>query len=444
MEEFLDRNENKIISSESMQESLDYMDACLSDLSSYECRVTGSKNETACARAIRDKLMSKTTKTRLEAYKAYPLLGRGAFPILGGWFLLSFLLYFISFAGIGVAGVLLTLLAFITFIVGAVVLFLLYVGNKKLKTLLGSKISYNVVSEFEKNRAKNKNVIIITDNHDAPLGSYFKNFQLLQKLAFIATPVTSFVFILFCILKMALGADTVGEVVALVIIPAIIGIFGVAIMIIHYSPFDINARENNGVATSIALATYKFFVDNPELVKDNVKLVYASFGGEYSGHSGSNAFIKAHPEFSKAKVISLSDINSSDFSIVETDPLRKINYPINMVSTCKAASRELGFELKTMPHSSIKEKLSSLHGYTANEFNKVGISAISIVAKEYFKESSHIKHDDKANLFSITVSSICKLMSDYDPLHTEDTQKDVVEEKMETASGLEVLDSKGK
>jgi len=441
MEDFIE-NEKKLISPEDMLDSIDYMEAVEADLLHYSDRLTGTKSETACARSIRDKLnANKNIKTRLEAYKAYPLLGRGVFPLLGVWFLLSFTLYYISFSGKGVAGILLTLISLLVFLSGAAVLFMLYLGDKKVMGVLNSKISYNVVSEFEKNKDKYKKVIIITDNHDAMYGSYSKNFQLIQKLAFIATPLTAIVFVLFCILKMALDTSNVSNVIALAVVPAIIGIAGTAIIILHYSPFDIHARDNNGKATSLALTTYLYFASNPDLVKDDVKLVYASFGGENSGHGGSAAFVKAHPEYSKAKVICLADINSADYTIVEADPIRNINYPTNMISSIKAAAREQGIDLPTLPHNSFKEKLSSLHGFSANEFNKKGINAVSIIAKEYFKqEENHIDKDVEEKLFSITVASISKLMMDYDSSHTEDTKS----EGIEIATGLEVLDSKGK
>ena len=49
------------------------------------------------------------------------------------------------------------------------------------------------------------------------------------------------------------------------------------------------ARENNGVATAVAMATYAYFAEQPELLADNTKIVYVSFGAENSGHSGSGA-----------------------------------------------------------------------------------------------------------------------------------------------------------
>ena len=96
------------ISAEDMLDGVDFINEFVGELAEFPNRLTGTENETACARSIRNRLHDESSvKTRLEAYYAYPLLGRGALPFLGIWYMVSLVLYFVSFAGGRVAGALL-------------------------------------------------------------------------------------------------------------------------------------------------------------------------------------------------------------------------------------------------------------------------------------------------------------------------------------------------
>jgi len=139
--------ENSVIPAEDLHDGVDFIGEFSAELQQYGNRITGTSRETACARVICRRLADETgAKTRLEAYKAYPFLGRGSMPVFGLWFLLCYVLYFVSFAGNRLAGILLTLLALAVFAAGAVAMITLQFGKRKLKALLNQKISYNVVS----------------------------------------------------------------------------------------------------------------------------------------------------------------------------------------------------------------------------------------------------------------------------------------------------------
>lgn len=199
---------HSVISKEDMQSAMDFVEDFSHELEKYPHRIAASKDETACARAIRNRLHDETdAKTRLEAFDASPLLGRGSFLLIGIWYAICYVMYFVSFAGGRVTGAMLTLLSLVMFLGGGSVFLLMYLGNSKLGKFLPKKVSYNVVSE-SCNDAKNaKNVLIVCDNHDATLGSPVKDFNLVRKLCMIVAPVSVFIFILFCILKMAIGTE---------------------------------------------------------------------------------------------------------------------------------------------------------------------------------------------------------------------------------------------
>lgn len=409
---------HSVINKEDMQSAMDFVEEFSHELSKYPHRITASKDETACARAIRNRLHDETdAKTRLEAFNTPPLLGRGSFLLLGIWYALCYVVYFVSFAGGRVAGALVTLLSFVVFLSGGSVLILMYLGNRKAGKILPKKVSYNVVSESCKDEKNVKNTLVICDNHDATLGSPIKDFNLVRKLSMIIAPLSVFVFVLFCILKMAIGTqgdNVAAKISAFTILPFVSGIFGIAAFVLHFSPMERFARENNGVATAVAMATYAYFAEQPELLADNTKIVYVSFGAENSGHGGSNAFLEAHPEFASAKVLAIGDILSDNFQVAERDALRNIDFSIDVVSAVHASAIEQGITVSTMPHDSFLHKFNSLHGFISNAFAKNGNPTATILAKDYSKRDKSLSKSDLENLFSLCVGAAMKIMAKED------------------------------
>lgn len=409
---------HSVINKEDMQSAMDFVEEFSHELSKYPHRITASKDETACARAIRNRLHDETdAKTRLEAFNTPPLLGRGSFLLLGIWYALCYVVYFVSFAGGRVAGALVTLLSLVMFLSGGSVLILMYLGSRKAGKILPKKVSYNVVSESCKDEKNVKNTLVICDNHDATLGSPIKDFDLVRKLSMIIAPLSVFVFVLFCTLKMAIGTqgdNVAAKISAFTILPFVSGIFGIAAFVLHFSPMERFARENNGVATAVAMATYAYFAEQPELLADNTKIVYVSFGAENSGHGGSNAFLEAHPEFASAKVLAIGDVLSDNFQVAERDALRNIDFSIDVVSAVHASAIEQGITVSTMPHDSFLHKFNSLHGFISNAFAKNGNPTATILAKDYSKRDKSLSKSDLENLFSLCVGAAMKIMAKED------------------------------
>lgn len=409
---------HSVINKEDMQSAMDFVEEFSHELSKYPHRITASKDETACARAIRNRLHDETdAKTRLEAFNTPPLLGRGSFLLLGIWYALCYVVYFVSFAGGRVAGALVTLLSLVMFLSGGSVIILMYLGSRKAGKILPKKVSYNVVSESCKDEKNVKNTLVICDNHDATLGSPIKDFNLVRKLSMIIAPLSVFVFVLFCILKMVIGTqgdNVAAKISAFTILPFVSGIFGIAAFVLHFSPMERFARENNGVATAVAMATYAYFAEQPELLADNTKIVYVSFGAENSGHGGSNAFLEAHPEFTSAKVLAIGDVLSDNFQVAERDALRNIDFSIDVVSAVHASAIEQGITVSTMPHDSFLHKFNSLHGFISNAFAKNGNPTATILAKDYSKRDKSLSKSDLENLFSLCVGAAMKIMAKED------------------------------
>ncbi|MCM1306409.1 MAG: hypothetical protein NC037_02590 [Bacteroides sp.] len=405
--------ENSVVSADDLHDGIDFVSEFSAELKQYDNRITGSKSETACARTIRRRLADETGATvRLEAYKAYPLLGRGSVPILGIWYILCYVLYFVSFAGKGVAGILLTLLALGVYAVGAIAMILMYVGKRRLRGLYSQKISYNVVSEFSKNKDKLKKerIFIVADNHDATLGNSLKDYNLVSKLAHVFVPLTAIVFVLACIVKMAIGADTSAKITVLSVIPGVIGVLGIAVTLLRFSPFERHAKQNNGVATSIAMATYAYFVEQPQLLDDDVRIVYASFGGENSAHGGSEAFVKAHPEFKGAHVFCIGDIEGGDLKIADMNAVRKIRYSTPLVSAIRSSAHEQKIDISVLPTDKISQRLASVHGYMPDAFALNGDASAMLLAHK--PDEHELDLNDLEKIFSVTVGTMIKLMKD--------------------------------
>lgn len=392
----------------------DFISDFTATLAEHKNRLTATRAETAAARTIRNKLSEETgAKVRLEAFNAHPYLGRASFPLGGIWYAFSLVLYFISFAGGDAAGIWLTALSLVVFLTGMFAVVSLFFGGKMFRWLLNKRVSYNVVSEQNPKlvRRGKERTIIIADNHDAKAGSFTQE-GVFKKVVYIAAPVTSLLFVIFCIIKMAVGVDTSAKITALTVLPAIVGGIGIFLMLVQFSPFERHARQNNGIATSVAMAAYGYFVEYPELVPDDVRFVYVSLGGENSGRSGSEAFINSHPEFRKdTKVLAIGDINGDVFQVAECDPVKKIMFSTEMVSAVRSNAHSQGIEIETVRHASFKEKLKSLHGYISNNFSAAGISSATLLAAPRDNiVREELDRSDVEKLFSLTIGTLKELM----------------------------------
>lgn len=401
------------ISEESVAEAAEFVAEFSHELQGYAARLTGTPQETACARAIRVRLEQETgVPVRMEAFKAKPSLGRGSFYLLGVWFLLSYAIYYVSFVGGRLAGILIALVALLNFVAGGVVIMLLFLGEKKLSALLGNAISYNVVSEVSKSRehSSKQRVIVVADCHDAENGSILRDYGLIRRLTALLCPISAFVFVLFCVLKMAIGTSAPNASVKIsvfTVVPAVLGVIGIVATLLHYSPFAKHAKTPNGISTCVAMATYAYFAEQPELIPDDVRMVYASFGAENSAHGGAEAFVKAHPEFAGADVLCFGEIKGAQFKIAEYDPVGRLSYSAQMVSALSGAARELGDDVSLVPHGTIAQGVRQIHGYPSSAFARAGVQSATLLSDGEIVDDSVV-----GRLFLLSASVVLKLFKE--------------------------------
>lgn len=81
-------------------------------------------------------------------------------------------------------------------------------------------------------------------------------------------------------MKIFVGSDTVPKITSLSIIPFINAVAGITALMLHFSPFQRNARENNGISTAVSLAVYRKLLREPELLPEGTRVCFVSFGAE--------------------------------------------------------------------------------------------------------------------------------------------------------------------
>ena len=405
-----------VVSQDDLDDACDFVTDFCEELEEHQGRLTGTPEETATARLIRDRLHSETSaRVRLEAYKARPIAGRGSLSLLGFWFGLCLILYYLSFVKNDISAVILTVFALVLFVAGAIAILLLFIGKGgKLNNLLPQKVSYNVVSERCPSccEASKERTIIVCTNHDAVLGNAIYDFAKLRKFALIMVPITALIFIASCIAKASI-ADPVKDIAALTtltIIPFLSSVAGISVLITHFSLSKKHARDRGGVATSVALATYAYFVENPHLLPNDVRIVFASFGGENSSHGGSKAFVEAHSEFAGAKVLAISDILDNNFAVYTGDHFLKIKHSREILDAISLSARECEVALRTYDNNSTINRMSCLHGSISNAFAKAHIQSATITAKHREAIEGVVHRDDVAKLFALSVTTIHHLM----------------------------------
>lgn len=417
--ENLDKN-NFIVSQDDLDDACDFVVDFCGELENHNGRLTGTPEETATARLIRDRLHSETSaRVRLEAYKARPIAGRGSLSLLGIWFGLCLVIYFLSFVKHDTSAVILTIFALVLFLAGAIAILLLFVGKGgKLNKLLPKKVSYNVVSERCPSccEASKERTIIVCTNHDAVLGNALYDFKKLRKFTIITVPISALFFIASCIVKAVLAEEitptNIAAITTLTIIPFLTTVAGISVLVTHFSYSKKHARHRGGIATSVALATYAYFVETPELLPNDVRLVFASFGGENSAHGGSTAFVEAHSEFSGAKVLAISDILDNNFATYTGDHFLKIKHSREVLDAIALSARERGVALKTYDNNSMTNRMSCLHGSISNAFAKANIKSATITAKHKDAIEGVVHRDDVAKLFALAVTTVHHLMED--------------------------------
>lgn len=416
-ENTVEKTENIVFASaQDAVDACDFAEEFCTQLAERKARLTATREETATARLIRDRLHEETqTNVRLEAYKARPLAGRGCSMLLAGWYSLCLVGYLLSFAGKGIAGVLVALFSLVLFLAGVAVFGLLFLGEGgKLEKLLPTKVSYNVVGErapsvCEKDKER---TLIISTAHDNVYGSRVTDFDKFRKVVLITVPISFAMFVLFSILRMALGADTVAKTTSFILICTLSSATGIGMLLSFYSRSPKFVRDNGGISTSVALATFAYFAENPHLLPDDVRLVFVSFGGENSAHGGSRAFVQAHPEFGSANVLSIGEIVGGDFIIPEADPIRKIQTSETVRSALVRSAELQNIPVVVKRYETVKDKSDCLHGFISNAFNKSNVSSATVFAKDFDASAETVRREDIERLFSLCVTAASLLAED--------------------------------
>lgn len=376
-------------------------------LSDFADGLTSTHEETACARALRDELSPLAT-TRMEAFRTPPYAGRNCCALFAVVYFVAALLYFVSFGGSRVAGSVLIIVAlgvFVLFGLGAAAAFLGVGGAVRI--LYPKKVSYNVFSEsIPLKKQQGEKLVVIASNHDASPGSYFVNFDMVRKVVFVVVPVSAALFILFCIVKLCVGSDTVPKITTLSILPFLNALAGIFALLVHFSPFQRHARENNGISTAVSAEVYRTLLRSPELLPEGTRVCYVSFGGENSAHAGSRAFAQAHPEIKGAVALVIGDIEGARISLLRRDALRGTEFSGLAQQALFDAVEKTGVPCLMPPCDGLHSKLNALHGYQANALADAGCDCAFFNAKSYGPKGEDFRREDAGALYALTLATV--------------------------------------
>lgn len=378
-----------VISEESRTSAEEYCRSVTAGLSEFTGRLAATRAEKECARFLRDEASGVAT-TRLEAFKASPLAGRTASALMAAAYFLALVVFFVSFAGNRAAGIAVTALSLVVLVAGLTVTGGIFLGSRKLCALLPGRVAYNVFSEsFPSKKQEAGKILVIAATHSSAPGSYFDNFDVFRKVVFVAVPSSVAAFVLMCILKMAIGTESVAAIVVFAIFPCIFAAAGIVPLALHFSFSARRARENNDAGVAAALCAYRYFLSHPEILPEGTRVCFASFGAEFAAHAGSRAFAAAHPEISGGRAVVFGDVTGDSFKVVKKDALRNKTFSRTAMTAAERATERCGIKCAVSPaDESIKSKLNALHGYAAEALADAGCDCIMLTAKDYSSETA--------------------------------------------------------
>lgn len=387
----------------------EYCEELRKSLADYADGLTSTREETACARRLRDEL-SPYAVTRMEAFRTSPYAGRNCCALFGVVYFLAALFYFVSFGGSRADGIILIFVALGIFVLGGIAAGAAFLGAKKaVACIFPKKISYNVFSEnMPLKNQRDDRLVVIASNHDAAPGSYFTDFDRVRKVVFVVAPVSAVLFVLFCIVKICVGSDTVPKITSLSILPFFDALAGIGVLLLHFSPFQRHARENNGISTAVSLAVYRKLLREPELLPEGTRVCFVSFGGENSAHAGSRAFAAAHPEIKGAKALVIGDIEGGRFAYLRRDALRKTEFSASSAALFDAVENT-GVPCLLPPGDGLSDKLNALHGYAADALAEAGCECAVFVAKDYGGREGDFRKEDAGKLYDLALSTLLNM-----------------------------------
>ncbi|MDR3216106.1 MAG: hypothetical protein LBT55_01655 [Clostridiaceae bacterium] len=329
-----------------------------------------SDGEKEFARNLRDQAAEiKDVKVRLEPYYIRPLLGRRSLILLAGVLLLSLIFYF------GYTPVALAIL-----LLAAPLSLLLSLGRKEAAFLLPKRIAYNLVAVSEAEQTDK--TVIITSSYDNAYGSPYRSARLakLEKPFLVAAVASLPALILFSIVKIAVGFETVPELVTLSLLPLLIMLPSIFYLATYTSWDKRHIVENNQKATGAALAAFEYFAARPEERPENTRIIFAAFSGRQNGNSGAFAFLKQHwgrdDLLVNPAVIDIETIEGGKFVLPGYD-----NSGFQPSGTDATAKLKAALEEEKIEYTALGKELAAGAEHAFAAFSKNRIEAATLILK---------------------------------------------------------------
>jgi len=151
---------------------------------------------------------------------------------------------------------------------------------------------------------------------------------------------------------------------------------------------------DNLSGTGIALQLVKYYKDNPELLPDNCRVMFAAMGSEEAGLKGAYAYVKAHYKkddiLDNAYVVNIDSIaDENDFEVVIGDLWQTTWFNKDMIRMGYEAMDELGLKPKKI--------INPIGGCDSTPFHKKGIPTCTIAAQKAEPTDYYHTFNDKSN-----------------------------------------------
>lgn len=366
------------------------------------CRFPGSSEEKAASVKIQKIIEGKTgIKPYTESFIFAPNASLGAIDRLG-WFALALLvLYYIS-AGTAM----LALVGYVGILAFAVIQIVLYKGW--FDFAFKQERTENIITELPPASGKTDYTIYLGAHYDTSWC-----WKLAVKNPDTAIPkvvlgvVGVLVMIVMSIIKLCVtygainvyGGGYVVYNVFMLLLPVLLipGFFFVTQFTSKDKTIGSPGAMDNLSGIGINMMIMKYFIENPDMLPENCKLVNICFAAEEAGLKGSSAFVKAHLHdgaLENAYLINVDSVADPDhFEIIKGDAWQGTKFDGNLIALGLEAIRDAGIE-------NPKAIMNPVGGCDSTPFIKAGVPTMTFAAQNPRSTDYYHTNNDKSSRFT--------------------------------------------
>lgn len=362
------------------------------------CRFPGSDEEKAACVKIQQQIKERTgLDTKTEEFVYAPRAGIAVINYFGWAGLACILLYYIS-----AWTALVAMLGFLGVLVFAACQVLRYTSFFDI--FFKHEKAKNIISEIPPKSGKTDYTIYFGAHYDSSW--CWKIAAKVPALSIVALASGIFSLILMfimCIVRVytAFNYDYDAQLACMIIPIFCVPCF---LLVTQYTSADKTIGSpgamDNLSGIGINMMMMKYFLDHPDEVPENCKLVNICFASEEAGLKGSFAYAAAHkddPELKNAYFINLDSIADPDhFEAVKGDPFQGTHFDKNMIDLTIEAMRETG------RIANPKIIVNPIGGCDSTPMCKLGVPTLTIAAQNPTQTNYYHTCNDKSERIDVS------------------------------------------